>query len=532
MDEELDITRLKYVLYARKSTIEDSRQVRSIPDQVRECLELAHRLGLTVVGKPVEEKGSAKSPNQRPLFSQIIKDINSGKYDGILSWNPDRLARNMLEGGLIINLIDEGILKDLKFVTHHFTNDANGKMLLGMAFVLSKQYSDDLSQKVTRGVRGRFQEGKSPVPKHGYVNEGGIYHKDPRTSPLIREAWEMRLRGESLKAIDKYLVTNGYYRQTKTSGRKIQISFKRLSDMFHDSFYYGVLNQANQQVDLREFRDFDPIVTEAEFNQIQLLSIRRLTPYNTNKRKTFYPLKGMVVCSYCGKKMVTAASSGQSKKYLYYRCDTVGCKRVKKSIRARILIDYIYDFFTQKFHLTQKDYQKYYSKLSLLADERRIKLRKQKNHLSGAIKALNGEIKDRSLTIGKGKLTDIVLKENEAHILNLVGEKDELSAELKKVESLLTPKDDDELSLKQFLNLINHAGVTIKSANAVQKDVICRLVFLNFTLDEQKVVSYRLKEPFKTMLKTTYMSCCRGDRIRTCGLTHPMRARYQLRHSP
>jgi hypothetical protein len=46
-------------------------------------------------------------------------------------------------------MVDEGVIKDLRFVTHYFTNDANGKMLLGMAFVLSKHYSDDLSQKVT-----------------------------------------------------------------------------------------------------------------------------------------------------------------------------------------------------------------------------------------------------------------------------------------------------------------------------------------------------------------------------------------------
>jgi hypothetical protein len=54
----------------------------------------------------------------------------------------------MREGGEVIDMIDEDYIKDLKFVTHHFTPDANGKMLLGMAFVLSKQYSDDLSQKI------------------------------------------------------------------------------------------------------------------------------------------------------------------------------------------------------------------------------------------------------------------------------------------------------------------------------------------------------------------------------------------------
>ncbi len=34
MEEELDITKLKYVLYARKSTDDPERQVRSTEDQV------------------------------------------------------------------------------------------------------------------------------------------------------------------------------------------------------------------------------------------------------------------------------------------------------------------------------------------------------------------------------------------------------------------------------------------------------------------------------------------------------------------
>src|SRR3989344_4660882 len=130
MDEELDFTKLKYVLYARKSTDDPERQAKSIPEQIYECRLLQTRLGLNVV-KVLTEKKSAKVPNIRPVFREMLKDIKKGTYDGILSWYPDRLARNMMEGGEVINMVDEGQIKDLKFSTHHFTKDANGKMLLG-----------------------------------------------------------------------------------------------------------------------------------------------------------------------------------------------------------------------------------------------------------------------------------------------------------------------------------------------------------------------------------------------------------------
>jgi site-specific DNA recombinase len=188
MEEELDITKLKYVLYARKSTDDPQRQVRSIEDQISECQQLARRLGIKIV-ETIEEKKSAKKPNQRPLFTQMLKDIRYGKYDGIVAWNPDRLARNMKEGGEVIDMIDDDFIKDMKFVTHHFSKDANGKMLLGMAFVLSKQYSDNLSQNVTRGVRKNFEEGKTPIPKHGYTrDEDGLYRPDTEKFSLICEA--------------------------------------------------------------------------------------------------------------------------------------------------------------------------------------------------------------------------------------------------------------------------------------------------------------------------------------------------------
>src|SRR3989344_2435721 len=106
-EEELDITKLTYVLYARTSTDDTGRQPKSIEGQIDECMELANRSGLHIIGEPLIETKSAKKPNKRPVFTQMLKDLKNGVYDGILSWNPDRLARNMREGGEIIDMIDE-----------------------------------------------------------------------------------------------------------------------------------------------------------------------------------------------------------------------------------------------------------------------------------------------------------------------------------------------------------------------------------------------------------------------------------------
>lgn len=325
-DNELDVSKLKYVLYARKSTTDEHGQVRSIGDQISDCQKLAVRLGLNVVGKPLIETKSAKKPNQRPIFRKIIDDIKAGTYDGILAWNPDRLARNMLEGGESIDLIDQDVIKDLKFATHHFTKDANGKMLLGMAFVLSKQYSDDLSQKITRGVRRSFSEGKVPTPKYGYINEDGIYKPDGKNYDLMCEAWEMRIQGTSIENITGYLQENDLYKKVKSTGKKLRITMQKLSDIFKDPFYYGVLisKTTGNSVDLREAYNFKPAVSEDGYFAVQDLTYRKIKPSSPHK-PSFYPFRQMVHCSHCGSSMVVAPSTGKTKRYLFFRCDNENC---------------------------------------------------------------------------------------------------------------------------------------------------------------------------------------------------------------
>ncbi len=231
MDEILDRTKLRYVLYARKSTDDPGRQIRSIDDQISECMVNAKRLGLNIV-EVLKEKKSAKKPNQRPIFSQMLRDLKEGKYDGIIAWNPDRLARNMKEGGEIIDMVDEHQIVDMYFVTHHFSSDANGKMLLGIAFVLSKQYSDKLSQDVTRGVRRNFQEGKPLNDKHGYKkNKEGYFVPDPKNYELLRKGFDMRMAGESYNNIADFMNGNGYGRVLKLQIRYYQTYSKIRSTM-------------------------------------------------------------------------------------------------------------------------------------------------------------------------------------------------------------------------------------------------------------------------------------------------------------
>jgi DNA invertase Pin-like site-specific DNA recombinase len=132
----------QFIIYARKSTDDADRQVRSIGDQLAEVRELARRLNLKIVDTLVE-KQSAKKPG-RPVFDEMLRRIEEGQASGILAWHPDRLARNMLDGGRIIHMVDTGKIKDLKFPNVDFQPTSQGKLNLAMLFGMSKYYVDAL----------------------------------------------------------------------------------------------------------------------------------------------------------------------------------------------------------------------------------------------------------------------------------------------------------------------------------------------------------------------------------------------------
>ena len=326
----------KYILYARKSTDVEDKQVLSIEAQLIELRAYAKNEDIQIIDELVE-KQSAKVPG-RAIFGSMLKRIENGEANGILAWHPDRLARNSVDGGQIVYLLDQTHLQSLKFPTFWFENTSQGKFMLSIAFGQSKYYIDNLAENTKRGLRQKVRRGEMPgLAPLGYIND--VRSKnivvDKRRAPLVLQAFELYAKGnQRLRDIADFLASKGI----KTSG-SLPLKKDQIAKMLTNPFYYGHFRYAGEVYEGKH----TPIVSKKLFDDVQTVFDRRKHK-RTTKTNTPKPLCGLLRCGSCSM-MITADTipkhqkNGVSRYYTYYHC-TKKRKDVKcpePHIRAELL---------------------------------------------------------------------------------------------------------------------------------------------------------------------------------------------------
>ena len=544
--DNVDITKLRFVLYARKSTTSDERQERSITDQKSDCFDAAKRLGIpfghiTVV----EEQESAKEPNIRDHFNQMLEDIKRGKYDAILTWHPDRLARNMADAGRIIDFLDKKIIKNLSFATFSFEDTPMGKMLLGISFVLSKQYSDHLSEVVQRGQRRALEEGKYiHTAKHGYYKDpNGYLRPDGEFWVLVKKAFELRAEGKTQEEVAAFLNKCRYTRASSDGDKRkpYHMTVNKVSVMLRDPVYAGVLMFGSTVVNLTEAYDFVPAVSVDTFLKINELSdigaaFRMVKPMKKRLATKADFLRGMVICSYCHKPMGSGITTKINPKknttgIYYYRCETKACERPKKSLRARVVMRFVLDFLETHLFATRSNYERF----CLTVQTETVQHREE---LDSRLKSLHRAKTENEKTMQRVK--DILLKNDDTliehfrdDIAKVEKEGHDIDQGIRETEGLIAKSKDAPMTYETFLELFTNTAETLKNnPDLSYRDQTIRLIFSNFIVDNEKVADFGLEQPFSDFFSQGDFLDGRASETRTHDLFVPNEARYQLRYSP
>jgi DNA invertase Pin-like site-specific DNA recombinase len=315
---------MRYFLYARKSTDVEDKQVLSIEAQLAELRAIAKRDGLDIAEEYIEKR-SAKMPG-RPVFEEMLKQIEKGEAQGILCWKIDRLSRNPVDSGRVSWLLQQNGIQ--KIITHdrvYLSHD--NVLLMSVEFGMANQYIRDLSVNVARGLRQKARLGIYPsFAPLGYLN-------DPRTktivvdrkkSKIIRSAFELYAKNESrLEDIAQFLfergiktgATRGWNKGGGRPLKKDQITF-----LLSNPFYFGHFAYSGEMYE----GTHTPIVCKELFDRVQkILALRSRAHHKATNEPQAYC--GLLRCGECGfsitaEDKVKRQKNGNVHRYIYYRC--------------------------------------------------------------------------------------------------------------------------------------------------------------------------------------------------------------------
>lgn len=315
-------TKVKYVLYARKSTESEERQILSIDSQIKEMLQLADREGLEIVAMK-RESHSAKETGQRPIFNEIVSEIAGGKYNGILTWAPDRISRNAGDLGKIVDLMDAEKLLEIRTYSQRFTNNPNEKFLLMILGSQAKLENDNRGINVRRGLRTRVEMGLWPTtPPTGYLTQKRMDKKchviiDPERAPVIRQIFEkMAYEKWSGRKIHQWLK---FELNFKTVGNK-NLALSNVFRTLQNHFYYGVFEFPKKSGNWYQGKH-EPIIAKELFEKVQA----QLKRDNIIRQSKEFAFTKLMACGLCGS-MISAEEKykqlkdGTTAKYIYYGC--------------------------------------------------------------------------------------------------------------------------------------------------------------------------------------------------------------------
>ena len=322
---------IKYVLYLRKSTESEERQVMSIDSQLNEMVLIGKKERLNIVDIQ-KESHSAKEQGQRPVFNKIIEKIKSGKYTGILTWAPDRLARNAGDLGVLVDLMDKELLKKIKTYTQTFTNNPNEKFLLMILGSQAKLENDNRSINIKRGIKAKIEKGLWHCsPPTGYeINKDrtkpGELEIDEKRAEVIKEIFNKYIKGNTVIEIYHWL----NYIKFK-SRRNKPLSVGNIYTILKNTFYYGEFEFPKESGNWHKGKHIPLISKETHKKVIEKINFKNNTIKHTKRENVF---ANLIQCGYClvplqGYVQPKKLINGTTANYTYYRClkrKNVGCR--------------------------------------------------------------------------------------------------------------------------------------------------------------------------------------------------------------
>ena len=323
---------LRYVLYARKSSESEDRQVQSIDDQLRVLRQVAAQRSLFVVEELTETR-SAKAEGTRPVFEGMLQTFREGRADAVLCWSVNRLTRNPEDSGRLAGLLQRGQIRAIQTPDRRYLPDDNA-LILAVDTGVANQFILDLRKNTMRGMAAKVERGWFPhKAPEGYVNDRHLdqgertISADPERFPLVQQAFGLLLSGEYSVGRALAVLNGEWGYRTRPSRHRPSRPLPRTTfyAMTHSLFYAGHFLEGGTL----HKGSHPAMLTLDEYHRLQAVVGRERPP---RRGRHSWAYTGLITCAHCGGAVTAELKTKPSgRTYRYYHCHgdqgRLPCKR-------------------------------------------------------------------------------------------------------------------------------------------------------------------------------------------------------------
>lgn len=354
---------MRVTLYARVSSEAQEKQ-QTIESQLGELRAHAEAQGLALAREFVDD-GYSGSMLERPGLDALRDAVAAGQVDTILCLCPDRLSRNFLHLGILLEEFEKHGAR-VVFLNQQVDDTPEGKLLLQIQGAVGEYERAKILDRTRRGRQHKARQGLMPGGQapYGYdyvPGDGPRWRVNEEEAVVVREVYRLLNEdGRTLSSIAKELVRRGIrtkrgsltwgysslhrmlkneaYAGTAYFSKEIPVEPK---DRRSDATYRRRLKTSQRKRDRSEWIPVPvaAIIDRATWERAQerLQENAHFNPRN-NKRN-FYLLRGLLKCGACGH-----ALSGQAGYGTYYECrglKPLGLKMTERCHARKVRTDRI-----------------------------------------------------------------------------------------------------------------------------------------------------------------------------------------------
>lgn len=424
----------KFIIYARKSSEVDDKQVQSIDDQLNYCKKRLESLEGKSINTFMEEK-SAKKPWIRSAFYEMLELIEKTDGVSIVCWKLDRLSRNPVDSGTIQYALQTGKITSIITSDRIYQKEDAG-LMFSVETGMGNQFIIDLSKNTKRGMQWKADRGGLwwPAP-HGYLND--ILNKsviiDEDRFSLVRRMWDLLIKdGYSLSRIAD-IANNEWWFRTVLKKRRWgkPIGSSSLYNIFTNPFYAGMIRFKGKMMPWAH----PAMVTIEEYQEAQRILGKNLTAERPSV--TEFSFTGWINCACCGCKVtaenkVKTTKTGKQHSYIYYHCTHKKDTREKKCTQRQNINEKVLDAQIVEILSTIEIYPEFVDWAKGVIKRLHCDESKKQEEI---LRSLDNRIAD-----GKRKLSNLL-----SYLMNETISEDEY-----KIEKAKTEKEVEALEIKRL----------------------------------------------------------------------------------